>query len=84
MTPTEGQIRQIIREELEAQLVAHNLKPAYTTTQAAEAVGYSKRVIEMEIAASRLIPSYANTKPIILSTELHRWLLSLPDEPIKR
>lgn len=57
------------------------IKLALTLDEAAEASGYSRRVIQIAIARHELIPSYANSKPVIRVAELDRWLESLPSEP---
>lgn len=55
-------------------------KSAYTYDEAALEVGLSRRAIEREVAESRLVPSYYRSKPLILHTELQRWLEALPNE----
>lgn len=60
------------------------MKLAYTVPEAAEATGYSETVIKEACDRGDLLKSYANTKPVILSTELQRWLENLPHEPVRR
>lgn len=55
-------------------------KSAYTYDEAAAEVGLSRDSIQLEIAGHRLAPSYYRGKPIILHTELIRWLETLPME----
>lgn len=59
-------------------------KLAYSIPEAADAVGYSETVVKEALGRGDLIPSYANTKPVILATELQRWLETLPAEPVRR
>lgn len=54
---------------------------AYSIPDSALVVGYSETTIKDAINKGDLLPSYANTKPVILRTELQRWLESLPHEP---
>lgn len=55
-------------------------KLAYSLDSFAEAVDMSKEFIRQQIAADRLVPSYAGSKPLILAEEGRRWLQSLPNE----
>lgn len=79
----ESIVRDTIREELELvlkvgtspQRVALNLKDA------AVACGYSVDSIRFAIDRNELLPSYANTKPVIMVEELVRWVRTLPDQP---
>lgn len=59
-------------------------KLAFSIPEAAVAAGYSETVIKEACDRGDLVKSYANTKPVILATELQRWLESLPHEPVKR
>lgn len=60
------------------------VKLALTYDEAAEAVGYSRSVIERAVKANRLLATYATVKPVIQVDELKRWLDSLPTErPVK-
>jgi len=63
-----------------ARIADGKLQLAYSIPNAAQAVDLSVTKIREEIAANRLIPSYAGTKPIIPLEELVRWLRSLPQE----
>lgn len=55
-------------------------KIAYSIEQAAEAVGYSTDTIRRAIRNNDLSVKYANSKPVILASELESWLTSLPSE----
>jgi hypothetical protein len=59
-------------------------KSAYTYDEAAAEVGLSRRAIEREVAGHRLVPAYYGAKPLILHTELIRWLEELPTERVER
>lgn len=54
---------------------------ALSIDAAAEACGYSTKVIREAVRNNDLIPSYANSKPVFRIAELERWLESLPAEP---
>jgi len=56
---------------------------AYTIEEAAEATGYSKDTIRAAIRNHDMTARYANSKPVILATELQEWLASLPTEYTK-
>lgn len=60
------------------------MKIAFSIEEAAEAVGYSTDTIRRAIRNSDLAVKYANTKPIILATELQAWAEALPSEPKKQ
>lgn len=53
---------------------------AYNYDDAAAACGYSVKVLREAVAKNDLFPSYANSKPVFLVTELTRWLESLPSD----
>lgn len=53
---------------------------ALTLPEAAEAVGYSLESVRAAIRRGDLVPSYANSKPVVMVEELERWLRSLPAE----
>ena len=55
-------------------------KIAYSIEEAAEAAGYSTDTIRRALRNNDLTARYANTKPVILATELTEWLSSLPTE----
>lgn len=55
-------------------------KVSYSIEEAAEATGYSTDTIRRALRNSDLTARYANTKPVILATELTEWLESLPTE----
>lgn len=59
-------------------------KLAFTIEEAAEATGYSKDTIRAAIRNHELIARYANTKPVVMATELQDWLTALPTEPPTR
>lgn len=48
--------------------------------EAAEATGYSVDTIRRAIRNNSLTARYANTKPVVLVSELTEWLESLPTE----
>jgi excisionase family DNA binding protein len=56
------------------------VKLAYTYDEAAAEVGLSRRAIEREVSENRLVASYYRSKPLILNSELQRWLEALPTE----
>jgi hypothetical protein len=60
------------------------MKIAFSIEEAAEASGYSSDTIRKALRNSDLTARYANSKPVILATELTDWLQSLPSEPNKR
>lgn len=55
-------------------------KLAFTFEEAAEATGYSVRTLKRQVADGNLTARYANTKPVILASELNEWLQALPAE----
>lgn len=57
------------------------MRLALTLEESAEACGYSKSTIQVAIERNELVPSYANSKPVVMVTELQRWLESLPSAP---
>ena len=59
------------------------MKLAYSIEEAAEAVGYSTDTVRRAIRNSELTARYANSKPIILASELQEWAEALPTEPRK-
>lgn len=59
-------------------------KLAYSIEEAAVATGYSTDSIRKAIRNSDLSVKYANTKPVILASELESWLNALPSEPPTR
>ncbi|MBT1001187.1 hypothetical protein KIH31_01115 [Paenarthrobacter sp. DKR-5] len=56
-------------------------KLAFTLDEAAEACGYSVATLRRALRNHDLIARYANSKPVILVSELEEWLCSLPMEP---
>ena len=59
-------------------------KIAFSIEEAAEATGYSTDTIRRALRNSDMTASYANSKPVILATELQEWLEALPTEAPKR
>lgn len=55
-------------------------KLAYTYEEAAAATGYSERVIRNAVRNHELIPSFANSKPVLRKQALEDWLENLPTE----
>ena len=55
-------------------------KLAYSIEEAAEAAGYSTDTIRRALRNNDLTARYANSKPVILATELAEWLEALPTE----
>lgn len=60
------------------------MKIAFTIEEAAEATGYSTDTIRRALRNSDMTARYANSKPVILATELQEWAESLPTEAPKR
>lgn len=56
------------------------MKLAFSIEEAAAATGYSTDSIRKAIRNNDLGVKYANTKPVILASELESWLTSLPSE----
>ena len=56
------------------------MKLAFSIEEAAEACGYSTDTIRRAIRNSDITARYANSKPVILASELADWLGSLPTE----
>lgn len=59
-------------------------KVSYSIEEAAEATGYSTDTIRKALRNSDMTARYANSKPVILATELQEWLEALPSEPPTR
>lgn len=59
-------------------------KLSFTIEEAAESTGYSTDTIRRAIRNSDLTARYANSKPVILASELSDWLQALPTEAPKR
>lgn len=76
-------IRRAVRTELQRSK-SPSEKLAYSIAEAAEATGYSAATLRFEIRRNNLVPAYANSKAVILKSELERWLESLPCEPRQR
>jgi len=55
-------------------------KLAYSIPNFAKAVDLSVQSVRNLIEAGDLVPSYANSKPLITRAEGERWLDSLPPE----
>jgi excisionase family DNA binding protein len=60
------------------------VKVSYSIEEAAEATGYSTDTIRRALRNNDLTARYANTKPVILATELREWLEALPTEAPSR
>lgn len=80
------QIEDIVRRVVRAELHVTPLETppprvSLTLRDAARASGYSLEVIRQAIRLNYLVPSYANSKPVIMVEELTRWVRTLPDEP---
>jgi len=58
-------------------------KLAFSIEEAADAIGYSPDTVRRAIRNNDLVARYANSKPVILATELQEWLSSLPTEYTK-
>lgn len=56
------------------------MKIAFSIEEAAVATGYSTDTIRRALRNSDMTARYANSKPVILATELTDWLQSLPTE----
>jgi len=56
------------------------MKIAFSIEEAAEAIGYSPDTVRRAIRNNDLVARYANSKPVILATELQEWMQSLPTE----
>lgn len=57
---------------------------AYTYAAAASATGISERIIREAVYRGDLIASFPSARPVIIASELERWLASLPHEPVRR
>jgi hypothetical protein len=71
-------LRRIIREELDRSVAVPRISLNYD--DAAKAVGVSRSTLKMAVARGDLTPSYQNTKPLFLISELQRWVESLPND----
>jgi excisionase family DNA binding protein len=56
------------------------MKIAFSIEEAAEATGYSTDTIRRAIRNNEMTARYANSKPVILATELQEWAEALPTE----
>ncbi|QYG12887.1 hypothetical protein [Microbacterium sp. PAMC22086] len=77
----EDVVRRVVREEIVAVLGEQPFRLALPLPDAATAAGYSLETIRKAIRENELVPSYANSKPVVMVDELSRWPRSLPDEP---
>lgn len=59
-------------------------KLAFSIEEAAAATGYSTDSIRKAIRNNDLAVKYANSKPVVLASELESWLNALPSEPPTR
>jgi len=55
-------------------------KLAYTVAEAAAACSYSEDTLNRAADRGELVKRYANSKPVILATDLQAWLEQLPTE----
>lgn len=79
-----AELEMLVQRAVRIALALHDTEPrrlALTIPEAAEAVGYSLEGLRQQIRNNYLVPSYANSKPVIMVEELQRWLRSLPAEP---
>jgi len=60
------------------------MKIAFSIEEAAAAVGYSTDTIRRAIRNNDLTARYANSKPVVMASELTAWLESQPTEPPTR
>lgn len=60
------------------------MKLSFSIEEAATATGYSTDSIRKAIRNNDLGVKYANSKPVILASELEAWLNALPSEPPTR
>lgn len=60
------------------------MKLSFSIEEAAEATGYSTDTIRRAIRNNDLSVKYANSKPVVLASELEAWLTALPSEAPKR
>jgi hypothetical protein len=59
-------------------------KLAFSIEEAAEAAGYSTDTIRRALRNNDMTARYANSKPVILASELADWLAALPTEAPRR
>lgn len=73
-------VRRVVREELDALRIAGTqpLTLALPIAEAAKVAGYSLETLRKAIRRDELMPSYANTKPVVMVEELIRWLRTRP------
>lgn len=76
----EAVVRRVVREEIVALLADRPFRLSLTLPDAAVATGYSLESIRKAIREHNLVPSYANSKPVVMVEELERWLRTLPSE----
>jgi hypothetical protein len=78
----EEAVRRIVREELENATIktTGSYRLAVSIADAGPLVGYSRDTIRQAVARGDLVPSYANSKAVIMVEELERWARTLPAE----
>lgn len=76
----EAVVRKVVREEIVSLLANRPFRLSLTLPDAALATGYSLESIRKAIREDELVPSYANSKPVVMVEELERWLRTLPSE----
>jgi hypothetical protein len=74
----ERALRRIIRDEIKQIVGVPRISLDYR--DASRAVGYSQAAIRIAVDQGELSPSYQNSKPVFLVSELERWVSSLPHE----
>ncbi|MFJ4175795.1 hypothetical protein [Microbacterium sp. NPDC089696] len=76
----ETMVRRVVREELDVLRLegTHPLVLSLSFRDAAKVTGYSVDSIQKAVKRLELMPSYANTKPVIMVEELIRWLRERP------
>lgn len=79
----EAIVRRVVREELDACRLtsAPPLRLSLSISEAAAATGYGPDTLRQQVRDNYLVPSHANSKPVIMVEELIRWLRSLPADP---
>ena len=74
------EILRLLREIVHLLRVLGDPRIAYEYREAAAAVGISLEKLRQHIARGELVPSYIDSKPVILREELIRWVKDRPAE----
>lgn len=74
------EIVRILRQILATLTASNDERLAYTYPMAAAVASISTEKIRQHIARGTLVPSYVDSKPVIMHEELVRWLRTLPAE----